>query len=336
MAKKESSRLRFWSLVSAGLALALILVGSFLDLPIMEGVYVGDNAYSLIFGLIGSLPLYLVALSGVVLLDNYFKKSQHFLVKVAGKALLFIVPSVLGVLVAIQSLDEYTGSLLISILIAVPLAYLALLMWWYLLKDADPNRSLDYGIALLLVAGLTFAMTHLAKEVAERPRYFFLKEYGTTHFRNWWEWGSGLKDLYSDLSSDWFKSWPSGHSCCASAALLLPIPLALGKKTRRFAKWAFPVGLLWWVMTALGRMLDGHHFLTDVAFALLFTALLVFLVAVPLLRLTEEEEGEPRRVFRTSEHRILRRRADLAVEGLDEAAIRKIRAKRGRKKKSDS
>lgn len=336
MEKKESNRLRFWSLGSAGVALVLILIGSFLDLPIMERVYVGENAYSMIFGLIGSLPLYLVAISGVVLLDNYFKKSQHFALKILGKALLFLVPAVLGVLVAIQSLDEYTGSLLTSILIAVPLAYLALLLWWHTLKDADPNRSLDYGIALLLVAGLTFAMTHLAKEVAQRPRYFFLKEYGTTHFRNWWEWGSGLKDLYSDLSSDWFKSWPSGHSCCASAALLLPIPLGLVKKTRRFAGWAFPLGLLWWAMTALGRMLDGHHFLTDVAFALLFTALLIFLLAVPLLRRTEEEEGEPRRAFRTSEHRILRRRADLAVQGLDEATIRKIRAKRRRKKKSNS
>ena len=336
MGKKEGSRLRFWSLGSAGLALVLILIGSFLDLPIMEAVYVGENAYSLIFGLIGSLPLYLIALSGVVLLDNYFKKSKQFTVRFLGKALLFLVPAVLGILVAIQSLDEYTGSLLASALIAVPLAYLALLLWWFLLKDVDPSRSLDAGIALLLVAALTFAMTHLAKEVAERPRYFFLKDYGTNHFRDWWEWGSGLKDLYSDLSSDWFKSWPSGHSCCASAALLLPIPLSLGKKTRRLAPWVYPAGLLWWAMTALGRMLDGHHFLTDVAFALLFTALLIFLVAVPLLRRTEEEEGEPRRAFCTFEHRILRRRADLSVQGLDEKAVRKIRAKRGKKKTSSS
>ena len=334
MAKKESKGLGFWSLLAAGVALLLILVGSFLDLPIMESIYIGENAYSLIFGLIGSLPLYLVAISGVVLLDNYFRKSLHFSVKVIGKVILFLVPGVLGVLVAIQSLDEYTGSLLTSLLIAVPLAYLALFLWWILLKEASPERSLDVAIALLLVAGLAFALTHLAKEVAERPRYFFLREYGTIHFRDWWEWGSGLKELYPDLDSDWFKSWPSGHSCCASVALLLPVPLSLGKKTKGLAPWAYPIGLLWWVLTALARMLDGHHFLTDVAFSLLFTAVLLLLVAVPLLSRQGGEDKEPKRLFHTFEYRILRRRADLAVEELDDRVVRKIRAKRGRRKSS--
>ncbi len=328
MAKKE---IKFCNLLVIFLAIfsaILILVGSFLDLEMAKIFYVGSNSYSIFFGLFGSLPLLLCFLLGGLFLFQKMKESKNIKVRIIGYILLFLIPLVSSSLMAIQSLDEYTQSLTISLLIAIPFSYLLLFGAWLIFRYVPSKNTFLLGIVLILGATFVFGFVHTINQLVGRPRYFALLEHGDFLFHHWWEWNSALVDIYPQDDPTWYRSFPSGHSACASLALLLPLPFFAHPKLKKYARWFYIPAFMWWLFTVVARLIDGHHFLSDVSFSLLAFSLVFLLLINPLLYRKNETFTKERRRFSTKERYLCQKKYQQKCQTLSIRKIRMMRNKR--------
>ena len=94
-----------------------------------------------------------------------------------------------------------------------------------------------------------------------------------SYFMPWWKLGISLKSkLVADgVSSDEFRSFPSGHTGCAACAMLTILLPTLGKRLRGKERLCLCIGLAWTLIVAVSRLMMGAHFLTDVTAATLLT-----------------------------------------------------------------
>ncbi len=69
------------------------------------------------------------------------------------------------------------------------------------------------------------------------------------------------------VSSDEFRSFPSGHTACAACAMLIGLLPTLRKGKEKRTRLLFILGCLWAAAVAVSRIWMGAHFLTDVTMA---------------------------------------------------------------------
>lgn len=94
-----------------------------------------------------------------------------------------------------------------------------------------------------------------------------------SYFTPWWKAGSSLKNqlVAEGVSSDEFRSFPSGHTACAACAMLAALLPTVSKRFRGKEKRLGLSGALWTAIVAFSRLRMGAHFLTDVTMAWLVT-----------------------------------------------------------------
>ena len=140
-------------------------------------------------------------------------------------------------------------------------------------------------IGLLLIA-LLGTIPNL-KDAIRRPRYRFLAISDLDYFHNWWEPCKDYKDLMAayNVTSEEFKSYPSGHTAEASI-LLVPVtflPLA-NEKYKKLHLPLFIASFALILLVALARILAAAHFLSDVSTGATIVILLTFIANEVVMR----------------------------------------------------
>ncbi len=284
----------FWAVV--GVCLAGIVTGSFLDFEINEALANKTEIGSL-FATYGSYFSYcLYPAAGTCLFMGLKKKGERY-------RLLAWTLLLLGYFMAVYYSNSYNGKAvraLFGYVAGESPAFLSVLSWLFwavlyawvpfvtrkLLDDADPNRLIAVGAAIL-VAGIAADNVNLwLKQVASRPRYKYLITLADpkASFQNWWQMVPNLAG-----SDDSFKSWPSGNMTIASMMFSLPLLTDVFKRRsagKNLAAFGFACAFV--ALYGYNRIHMTNHFLSDVCFGTLITYLLYALVGTAFLRAVKE------------------------------------------------
>ncbi len=274
MKKLKQTYLRSTRIVGAALLL-LMIIGSIWDLPISKFLYPGrESSFGQFFAAFGELPAFLAMTSaGVLLFVNRarLRKSWNVLFVAASAAL------VLGGLGL--SIHEATDNvpalpLWVAALVTVFTAALCAVLLLILTDGCQMKTLLRFICVLAFVSIGTMLLINVIKIPWGRPRMRLLVETGNeSYFMPWWKLGISLKSkLVADgVSSDEFRSFPSGHTGCAACAMLTILLPTLGKRLRGKERLCLCIGLAWTLIVAVSRLMMGAHFLTDVTAATLLT-----------------------------------------------------------------
>lgn len=205
----------------------------------------------------------------------------------------------LGFFMAVYYSNSYNGKVvraLFGYTAGESSAFLSILSWLFwvvlyawvpvvmtrILDDADPDKLIAIGTAIL-VAGIVADNVNLwLKQVASRPRYKYLitLEDPASEFRNWWQMVPNLAG-----NDDNFKSWPSGNMTIASMMFSLPMLTdVLRNRSLRKNRIAFVIACLFVALYGYNRMHMTNHFLSDVCFGILITYLIYALFSSAFLR----------------------------------------------------
>ncbi len=241
------------------IVLGLLFFGfTFFDYQTSELLYRED-------GLIGRLtreyiyiPIYLVALFFTLVLiysspikKGPFKKVFQVLFIIAYGVILFGYASILY---------RETNGNLIWILLSLPILIIGSFLFNALIPNEERHQyeipALIY-LPVLLVMNLT---VNGLKVIIDRMRYLAVDE--VNDFTYWFS-PSGFFTFSHD-----YNSFPSGH--VGSVAVLMGIVLIPLMVTRfkPYLKHAIVFSSMIILLTALGRVMDGKHYVTDVVFSI--------------------------------------------------------------------
>ena len=135
---------------------------------------------------------------------------------------------------------------------------------------APPGRAVIFLLASMAL-GPGLLTNVFLKEVSSRPRPVQVQDFGgKAEFRPYWRWDGACARKCSFVSGE-----ASGAFWTLAPALLVPPPARAA---------AISASVFFGILVGGLRMAYGGHFLSDVVFAGLFTALVVLGVALALLR----------------------------------------------------
>lgn len=274
MKKLKQTYLRSTRIVGAALLL-LMIIGSIWDLPISKFLYPGrESSFGQFFAAFGELPAFLAMTSaGVLLFVNRARLRKSWNV-------LFVAASAVLVLGGLGlSIHEATDNVpalpfWVAALVTVFTAALCAVLLLILTDGCQMKTLLRFICVLAFVSIGTMLLINVIKIPWGRPRMRLLVETGNeSYFMPWWKLGISLKSkLVADgVSSDEFRSFPSGHTGCAACAMLTILLPTLGKRLRGKERLCLCIGLAWTLIVAVSRLMMGAHFLTDVTAATLLT-----------------------------------------------------------------
>ena len=275
-----------------------IIIGSFLDYQINEKMANVTKIGSIFaaFGCYFSYCLYPAA--GMCLYKGLKKKGFPM----AGKVLL-----ITGLFLAVYYTNSYSGSKIrdlfhytagesspwisvLSWLIIVALYVWPIFVCNKVLDDADPDKLIAVGAAILVAGVLADNVNLWLKQVASRPRYKYLitLDDPKAEFREWWQMFPNLAG-----SNDNFKSWPSGNMTIASMLFSLPMLAdVLKKRSARKNMVCFFVAVVFVVLYGYNRIHMTNHFLSDVCFGTLITYIIYSIVSVAFLKTALKKDGK--------------------------------------------
>lgn len=147
--------------------------------------------------------------------------------------------------------------------------------------DADPDKLIMTGAAIL-IAGIAADNINLwLKQVASRPRYKYLitLDDPMSEFRNWWQ-----MVPYLAGSNDSYKSWPSGNMTIASMMFSLPmLSDVLKKRSEKKNMICYIIASCFVIIYGYNRIHMTNHFLSDVCFGTLITYIIYSVVSKAFL-----------------------------------------------------
>ena len=283
-------KLRLHIYIIIGVFLTTFILGSFLDLSINQALFSNKNGFGLTISAIGTIPGYgCFALMGGMLIAI----GLHQFNKTFQKVIAFVCAVVAIGLGTYFSGREFFGpngftnsslmwlGYLIGFVIMLGIAYLG-----YRLGKASDNKFLWVLLLILAIAyflALIPGVTAL-KSIFHRPRYRLLAteeaQAAGLYFHNWWNRCGDYKSYMTtlDVTSEEFKSFPSGH---AGASMVMTLTVAfLPLVNRKYEKLQLPlfyVGLAWALFVSFTRMLVGAHFLSDVSMGALLTSIMLLI-----------------------------------------------------------
>lgn len=277
-------KMRFYYLGILGFFVITFILGSIFDQQISGAIFSRGNTFGLVVAAVGTLPGYLLfSLIGGGFLSIAIKKTFKLPVTI-----IFYVLCVaffgLNIFFAGREFFGANGFnnkdlVWVGYLIVLPFAGGVTYLGYRLFSKAE---SKYLWVALLIVSIAIFMAlvpgVSLLKATFHRPRYRSVTLYDEITYHNWWQACKNYKELMSvtGLTSEEFKSFPSGHT--GAAALTLLIPLLLQLVDKRFEKCSVPcvcTAFVWTIFVAFTRILVGAHFLSDVSMGAILTVLMV-------------------------------------------------------------
>jgi membrane-associated phospholipid phosphatase len=141
-------------------------------------------------------------------------------------------------------------------------------------KKSNNKNILNDVVFISIISIITMVLTMTIKEAMSRPRYTLILEMNDYNFFiNWWENGHIIKSSVGEnVISEYFKSFPSGHSAYSMFAIFIfPLLGNYNNVSKGKEMIFFILGIIWWILTAYSRITMGAHYLTDVCFGGMIT-----------------------------------------------------------------
>ncbi|MBO5925314.1 MAG: phosphatase PAP2 family protein [Clostridia bacterium] len=296
-----------WLYISLSVLLvALMAVASVWDLDIAravaslaEGEYYSDNAFGVVFEVIGVAPIYIaVILACIVIFSeaDAIKGSLFWriITAIAGMVMgWYMYSTIIGYVGDHLGNSALTEGVVANILLA--LAGIITTGGLYLLSlkvDSSIKRKLlVWAFVVLFAAIIGKVLTEILKGMAGRMRYRAMWAEGDyAGYTPWYEWVGKRKPTAEQVAmgmpSDIYKSFPSGHTSAATMSIVFGlIPHALGVQKKSTISWVWIVSIAFPILVAVSRMVVGAHFLSDVTIGALTTVVgyVVGLVLSPIV-----------------------------------------------------
>ena len=287
----------FWAVIAA--CVLGILIGSFRDFEINVAL-AGKTELGSFFATYGSYFSYcLYPAAGACLYAGFRKKGERY-------RLLAWTLLLLGWFMAVYYSNSYNGKAVRALFgytageSSPGLSVLSWLFWavlysWVpivvirLVDNANPDKLIAVGAAILIAGIAADNVNAWLKEVASRPRYKYLitLDDPRSGFRNWWQMIPNLAG-----GDDNFRSWPSGNMTIASMMFSLPMLTdVLKKRSGRKNMIAFVLACVFVFIYGYNRIHMTNHFLSDVCFGVLITYLIYALISTAFLRCQKDYSG---------------------------------------------
>ena len=272
--------------IALAVFLIMVIVGSFLDLQINQAIFSPNNGFGITVAALSMVVGYgILAAMGGVFLYHGVKVTN-----VVWQKVLFILVSVVILVgtVVLCARKEFFGIngwnipnlVWLGYLLATPLMGACMFGGYVLAKKVNnPRLWILMAVAAIFLALALLLGTTAVKSIFNRPRYRIVVAEDSHYFYNWWERCTNSKDLIAKfgVTSEEFKSFPSGHASVAAVAMFGAVlyPFVTGKEFK-YQILCFYAGLVFTLFVAFTRMLVGAHFLSDVGMGGLITVICLY------------------------------------------------------------
>ena len=264
----------------------LMIIASLFDLQISqiltkgalkEGAFYTHNFMGALVEVIGSFPIFAVLLLATLCYGHiFFKKDSNL--KYIGW--IFVVLSIVDTtwitrdtfkyilrLVGNEPLYKEWWMMIVYIAIGAPIALVS--HYFYLKKvSVEDNKKVLTLSWVILVTCSAYLIVNIIKGPVGRMRYRAMNLIGDFSGYTPWYVISSAKETYGDiaLSSDWFKSFPSGHTVSAGCCyVLLAVPDLFEKYNNKKSRVLFYViTIAYTALVGIYRIRVGAHFMSDV------------------------------------------------------------------------
>ena len=256
------------ALTASLVLLVLLVAGSIWDLPISKFLYPGhESSIGQFFAAFGELPAFsLLAGCGVLLIVHRAKfRPELNIVILAFGVCLTLASIFLSVHEATDNVPALPMPVALLVTVFVDALMAAALL--FLTRECQTKTILRFICTVIVVCVGIMLLINIIKVPWGRARMRLIYSTGNdTYFSNWWQAGTALKKkLVADgVSSDDFRSFPSGHTACAACSMLLILLPTLYRRLHDKEKLFMVLGGVWTLAVAVSRLRMGMHFLSDV------------------------------------------------------------------------
>ena len=254
----SARKVAVWAGVFGAFALALFVVGSVFDEAVAKAFYLGKNAFADMYEAIGKMPAFvLLAIAGGI-------GGQYFLRKYRVKwvaAIFYLLTYAVCAFNFKDATDLLTDSTALSLAACAALGAVLACVVGFATARIDEERLLAYfkwAVAVAIAVVAIGAAVFVVKEIFSRARFLDVVD-GAAEFAPW----------YDFVKLDGGDSMPSGHTAY-TATLFMLVPLcAINPRFEGKVNATAALAIAATTVTAFARICDGHHYLSDVAVAML-------------------------------------------------------------------
>jgi len=272
--------------------LTLFVLGTIYDLQISNAIadlnsdsYLSKNIFAIIGETFGENILYILLVSAfAIIFFNLLKRNlvnkkwlNYALIvccSIASYVICFYcIDKTLSYISEYTSfgLDNFLNSTLGTIIVLMFSLIVEICAFLLFNKLSEENLSqlLWWAILVLAVAAISNVVVQGAKHIFDRTRYRAMHFVGDTNFNYytpWYQINTQKFDSISIFAEDFFKSFPSGHTCAAaSSATLITLPIFVKKFDSKKWKLIFLFSAIaYTVLVGLSRIVAGAHYFTDI------------------------------------------------------------------------
>ena len=287
--------------------MVLMVIGTMFDLSISKlladidkGEYFSNNHFANALEGAGELPTFILLGASLAVFGYVLAQKRDTL-----KVFVLIVFAVVcvgilsyGLIRCVESFAEiygfadkirWAGDELCCVLLAIAITAGFVLIGKRLGKE-NILKLYYFALSVIIVCGVSFVLTQGLKMLFSRPRFRTLHLIDKFELFAPWYKVNPFKDVPKSfmaigVAEDGYSSFPSGHTswaCCLIMLAYLPTFVPnIGKKSKIWLR-VIPSVLI--PVIAFSRIIAGAHFLTDVAFSMLFTLILADITVLILKR----------------------------------------------------
>ncbi|MBQ9792940.1 MAG: phosphatase PAP2 family protein [Clostridia bacterium] len=305
----KTKNIIIWSCASL-VFIAVTILGTIYDLQISKsladiqpGQYFTKNIFAIIGETIGENILYVLLVCALCILFFYLLRNP--LNKKYLNIILLIAMCLVSVLICYyclnnslehlsthtnNSLDNFLSSALgiISLFLFSGAVTGCALFIFSKIKNENILLLWKWALLVIILSALSNGIVQGAKLVFDRTRYRAMVFSGDTEFQYydyWFKFNSNKFNSVSPYVEDFFKSFPSGHTCAAASSFfLILLPLFLPQTNNK--KWKtifYSTAVIYTFLVALSRLIAGAHFFMDV-FVGGFTTIILTIIAYYLVK----------------------------------------------------
>ena len=264
------SRKQFYILLS--IYVTGLIAGTFLDFQVSQLLYDSDRMIGNFMNVAAMIPAAAIMsfCAGIV---YWYCRDEYPALKYPSA----VLPFAAGV-AAFREIGQWR-QLDLTVRIAIGLAIgLLIILIFHIVKPVIYRDRFILAVTVLLVAIVASSSIGILKQIWGRRRYYSMED-PVTQFMVWYI-------PHPFASSDFYRSFPSGHTGFASLILFMPyLSEMAGIKADIKITGYVSVAWVWAVMYS--RIVYGAHFLTDVCFGAIIGLVCCYIAQKELRKLTE-------------------------------------------------